>query len=86
MCLITDRLSVVECLIVIRVIFESVTKAGLLGSEDSRTGTLPFLGVSGGRIFGEGITLTFSQMNQTQINPSPPSQKSTLLQWQAGAQ
>ena len=39
---------------------ESVTKADLLGSEDSRTGTLPFLGVSGGRIFGEGIALTFA--------------------------
>ena len=83
MCLITDRLSVVECLIVIRVIFESVTKAGLLGSEDSRTGTLSFLGVSGDGFSGEGIALTFAVFpdEPTQTNPSSPSQKSTLLPW-----
>ena len=39
---------------------ESVTKADLLGSEDSRTGTLSFLGVSSGGFSGEGIAFTFA--------------------------
>ena len=60
---------------------ESVTKAVSLGREDSRTGTLSFLGVSGDGFSGEGIALTFAVFpdEPTQTNPSSPSQKSTLL-------
>ena len=62
---------------------ESVTKAVSLGREDSRTGTLSFLGVSGDGFSGEGIALTFAVFpdEPTQTNPSSPSQKSTLLPW-----
>ena len=67
---------------------ESVTKVVSLGRKDSRTGTLSFLGVSSGGFSGEGIALTFAVFpdEPTQTNPSSPSQKSTLLPWQAGAQ
>ena len=60
---------------------ESVTEAVSLGREDSRTGTLSFLGVSGDGFSGEGIALTFAVFpdEPTQTNPSSPSQKSTLL-------
>ena len=81
MCLIRHRLSVVERLIGIRVVLESVTKAVSLGREGNRTGTLSFLGVSGVGISGEGIALTFAVFpdEPTQTKPSSPSQKSTLL-------
>ena len=62
---------------------EFVTKADSLRREDSSTGTLSFLGVSGGGFSYEGIALTFavSPDEPTQTNPSSPSQKSTLLPW-----
>ena len=79
MCLTRHRLSVVECLIGIRV--ESATKADSLGRGERRTGTLSFLGVSGRGFSYEGMALTFavSPDEPTQTNPSSPSQKSTLL-------
>ena len=39
---------------------ESVTKADSLGREDGRTGTLSFLGGSGGGFSGEGTALAFA--------------------------
>ena len=62
---------------------EFVTKADSLRREDSRTGTLSFLGVSGGGFSGEGIELTSAVFpyEPTQTNPSSSSQKSTLFPW-----
>ena len=62
---------------------EFVTKADSLRREDSRTGTLSFLGVSGGDFSGRDIALTFAVFldEPTQTNTSSPSQKSTLLSW-----
>ena len=62
---------------------ESITKVVSLGREDSRTGTLSFLGVSGDGFSGEGIALTFAVFpdEPTQTKPMSPSQKSTLLPW-----
>ena len=39
---------------------KSITKADLLGREDSGTGTLSFSGISGGGFPGEGTALTFA--------------------------
>ena len=88
MCLIRHRLSVVERLVGIRVVLWVRHQGGLVSKEDSRTGTLSFLGVSGEGFSGEGIALTFAVFpdEPTQTKPSSPSQKSTLLPWQAGAQ
>ena len=58
MCLIRDRLSAVS--LASESSSEYVTKADLLGSEDSRTGTLSFSGISGGGFPGEGTALTFA--------------------------
>ena len=60
MCLIGDRLSVVEVSLVSESSSESVTKADSLGREDGRTGTLSFLGGSGGGFSGEGTALAFA--------------------------
>ena len=60
----------------------SESKAISLGREDSRTGTLSYLGVSGGGFSGEGTALTFEVFPDVpDADPLPPSQKSPLLPW-----
>ena len=60
MCLIRHRLSVMERLVGIRVVLWVRHQGGLVSKEDSRTGTLSFLGGSGGGFSGEGTALAFA--------------------------
>ena len=61
---------------------EPGTKADSFGREDGKTGTLSFLSGSGGGFSGEGTALTFEIFpDGPDADPSPPSQKSTLLPW-----